>query len=81
MLVVTGDLWEHWGKEVYMVPMDKLTVLALIGQLTLALRHPENKGPSSVLVRELVSKFVRLIKDDPLVDARVLEEWKKEKLV
>lgn len=59
--------------------LDLTGTLALIGNLQLALRHPENTGPTSKITRNLVGTLAKIVQEKrPDLDARIFEEWKKE---
>ncbi len=59
--------------------LDLTGVLAIIGNLQLALRHPENKGPTSKIVRNMVRLMAKIVHEKvPDLDPRVIEEWRKE---
>jgi hypothetical protein len=54
--------------------LDLASLLSLVGNLQLALRHPANKGPSALIARELVDSIQkRLIDAGYFAHAEVVE--------
>ena len=73
--------WDRWCKEEVTVKIPKIGLLSLVGNLQLALRHPDNNGPTSKIVRQLGKQFAAMIKDDGVIQPEVLAEWRKEGLI
>lgn len=50
----------------YLLPvyMDLTNILAVVGNLQLALRHPSNTGPSSELVRKTLDLIISRVEED-----------------
>lgn len=69
---------EWWAEEIPVI-MTRNDMLCIIGNIILALRHPENKGPSVVYTRNIARRMAeRLIEDGIILPPDVKREWKKE---
>lgn len=53
----TAVLYETSAAPVHF-ELDLILVVALIGQLQLAFRHPENTGPTQAMLREFVRDLI-----------------------
>jgi len=65
-----------WLREDYQIGMTGLQILVIVGHLILALRHPDNTGPSSVVARHIARQLCALICSH--VPPNVLAEWQKD---
>ncbi len=65
------------------IELNRIEIIVLIGNVILALRHPENKGKSSVMARDLARSLAEKLKvgDVLPIDGDVREEWKKEGII
>lgn len=54
------------------VELDRGTFVCLIGNLQLALRHPNNNGPSTYIVRRFIDDFIEAIAQSHPVAADAL---------
>lgn len=64
---------------ILMIGLTPLALLSVIGNLVLALRHPNNDGPSSKITRKVVAGMAEtLIESGYDIPEEVLREWKKE---
>ncbi len=79
--MMTDAEFQKWKRETVAVLLTKVEVLSLVGHIQLALRHPENKGPTREIARRTARKLASLITHDDVFSPEVLGEWKKEGLV
>jgi PHD/YefM family antitoxin component YafN of YafNO toxin-antitoxin module len=73
---------QEWN-EVNLVPLSYFEMLVLVGQVLLALRHPENAGESTGVARELISKMAASIHErfPAGIPAELIAEWREEGLI
>ena len=79
--MMTDAEFQKWKQEMVAVLLTKVEILSLVGHIQLALRHPENKGPTREVARHAARKLASLVAHDDVFIPEVLEEWKKEGLV
>lgn len=72
---------QKWKRETVAILPTKVEILSLVGHIQLALRHPENKGPTREVARHAARKLASLIAHDDVFIPEVLEEWRKEGLI
>lgn len=59
--------------------LTQVEILTILGNLILALKHPDNEGPSSYMARHVATELAEiLIKSKFDIPEEVLREWKKE---
>ena len=70
------DAWS----EPLVIHCQKVTGLALIGQLLLALRHPENRGDSADVVRSFARDLAMGLLIDPSLNIPIelRLEWQRD---
>ena len=73
--------FQKWKRETVAVLLTKMEILSLVGHIQLALRHPENKGPTREVARSAARKLASVIAHDDVFAPEVLEEWRKEGLI
>lgn len=73
---------QEWN-EINLVPLSYFEMLVLVGQVLLALRHPENSGQSPGAAREVISKMATALHErfPTGIPAELVEEWRKEGLI
>ncbi|RPJ06046.1 MAG: hypothetical protein EHM36_07495 [Deltaproteobacteria bacterium] len=79
--MMTEEEFQKWKQEVVAVLLTKVEILSLVGHIQLALRHPENKGPTREIARHAARRLASLIAHDDMFVPEVLEEWRKEGLI
>ena len=79
--MMTDDEFQKWKQGVVAVLLTKVEILSLVGHIQLALRHPENKGPTKEIARHAARRLASLIAYDDVFVPEVLEEWRKEGLI
>ena len=52
--------------------------LAVIGQILLALRHPENKGPSAALAKQWAKKLASSLLERIQIPPELVREWERQ---
>ena len=65
-------------KPLMTIKMNPIMMVTLLGQLLLALKHPENRGPSSELARRFACILARRLIDECEVPRELYEEWRHE---
>jgi hypothetical protein len=72
---------DNWAAPL-VIHCQKGTGLVLIGQLLLALRHPENCGASAKVAFTFARDLARALLNDPAltIPDRLREEWERELL-
>ena len=69
----------EWS-EINLIPLSNCDMLVIVGQVILALRHPENSGPSTEiarkLIRDMAARLLERFGDD--MPGEVVSEWRKE---
>ncbi len=81
---VNDELEElHNDPQTVLLSMSKLSAWVLLGQLQLALRHPENIGPTSEIARTIAIEIQEAICPDPeSALARLAENgWEKKRII
>ena len=76
-----NDTFRKWCDVEVPVILTKLEILSIVGNIQLAVRHPENVGPTSKIVVDAGRKLAALIKNDDVIPPDVIAEWRKEGLV
>lgn len=61
--------------------LTKVEIMSLVGHIQLALRHPENNGPTREIAKHAARKLASLIVNDDVFIPEVLQEWRKEGLI
>ena len=79
--MMTDAEFQKWKQEMVAVLLTKVEILSLVGHIQLALRHPENKGPTREVARHAARRLATLIANDDIFVPEVLEEWGREGLV
>ncbi len=79
--MMTDAEFQKWKQERVAVLLTKVEILSLVGHIQLALRHPENKGPTREIARHAARRMAGLIAHDDVFASEVLEEWRKEGLI
>ena len=79
--MMTDEEFQKWKREMVAVILTKVEIMSLVGHVQLALRHPENKGPTREVARRAARKLASLIVNDDVFVPEVLEEWRKEGLI
>jgi len=72
----------EWS-EINLIPLSYCDMLIIVGQIMLALRHPENTGPSTEIARKLIRDMVaRLLErfGDEMAE-ELIGEWRREGLI
>jgi hypothetical protein len=54
-------------RALFCVETSGLTWLAVLGNISLAVRHPNNNGPSSVLVRDFATKLLAMLINEGVI--------------
>lgn len=72
--MMTDAEFQKWKQEIIPVVLTKVEILSLVGHIQLALRHPENKGPTREIARRAARKLASLITHDDVFIPEVLEE-------
>jgi hypothetical protein len=57
---------EHAERTNFKLPvtMDLITLLSLVVNVHLALRHPKNTGPGSQIARQIINQIIKRVKDE-----------------
>ncbi len=79
--MMTDAEFQKWKQEMVAVLLTKVEILSLVGHIQLALRHPENKGPTREAARHAARRLASLIANDDIFVPEVLEDWGREGLV
>ena len=79
--MMTEEEFQRWKRETVAILLTKVEILSLVGHIQLALRHPENKGPTREVARRATRRLAGLIVNDDVFVPESLEEWRKEGLV
>lgn len=79
--MMTEEEFQKWKRETVALLLTKVEILSLVGHIQLALRHPENKGPTREIARHAARRLASLIAYDDVFVPEVLEEWRKEGLI
>ena len=79
--MMTEEEFQKWKRETVAILLTKVEILSLVGHIQLALRHPENKGPTREIARHAARRLASLIAHDDVFVPKVLEEWRKEGLI
>ena len=59
--------------------LSQMEILIILGNLILALKHPDNEGPSSDIARRIATELAEILIDTKFdIPEEVLREWKKE---
>lgn len=64
-------------KQPVILELTKLQAWSLLSQLQLALRHPENKGPTSDIAREIAGAIQEKIATSPALAEVARRGWDK----
>jgi hypothetical protein len=79
--MMTEEEFQKWKQQAVALLLTKVEILSLVGHIQLALRHPENKGPTREIARHAARRLASLIAHDDVFVPEVLEEWRKEGLI
>ncbi len=79
--MMTNAEFQKWKQEVVAVLLTKAEILSLVGNIQLALRHPENNGPTREVARRAARRLTSLIAHDDVFIPEVLQEWREERLI
>ena len=79
--MMTDEEFQKWKREMVAVLLTKVEIMSLVGHIQLALRHPENNGPTKEVARRAARKLASLIVNDDVFVPEVLQEWRKEGLI
>ena len=70
---------QEWS-EINLIPLSYCDMLIIVGQIILALRHPENNGPSTEIARKLIRDMAAKLLDrfGDEMPGELIGEWRKE---
>ena len=69
----------EWN-EINLMPLSYCDMLVIVGHIILALRHPENNGPSTEIARKLIRDMAAKLLDrfGDEMPGELVGEWRKE---
>ncbi|MDR3554754.1 MAG: hypothetical protein P4L55_08360 [Syntrophobacteraceae bacterium] len=66
--VIDALVRDHTAAETICLSLSRLEMLFILANLQLALRHPNNSGPSSAITRKIALRLERILAPDPESD-------------
>jgi len=71
------QLLKEWSFKPIIIETDRLTVLCIIGQILLALKHPKNKGEPARISKLFLKILIQGLEDYSPIPEEVIYEWVK----
>lgn len=75
---MTEGLYGDLLREEFPIFLTRFHAMVIVAQMQLALRHPENKGPSSEDARAIARHLITAARLWQLVPAEAFQEWAAE---